>query len=131
MAVPTSKEILKQQDAENQKARRKESIYLIYGLVIAGMAGYGAAMLGSNIEDGICEILHNDFGYPKQFYNDFSLCGAINKEPFVTTGVIVLVIASVIAFKAVGGMRKERVARQLKIYTDQLERETQKDRSKQ
>jgi hypothetical protein len=80
MAVPTSKEILKQQDAENQKARRKESIYLICGLVIAGMAGYGAAMLGSNIEDGICEILHNDFGYPKQFYNDFILCGAITKN---------------------------------------------------
>jgi hypothetical protein len=108
MTVPTSKEIFKQQVAEDKKAARKESVYLICGLVIAGIAGYGAAMLGSNIEDGICEILHSNFGYPKQFYNDFILCGAVNKEPFFTTGVIVFVIGAVIAFKAVSGMRKER-----------------------
>jgi hypothetical protein len=76
------------------------------------MAGYGAAMLGSNIEDGICEILHNNFGYPKQFYKDFILCGAVSKELFFTTGVIVFVIASVIVFKAVRRMRKERLVRQ-------------------
>ena len=50
--------------------------------------------------------MHNGFGYPKQFYSAFILCGGVNKEPFFTTGVIVFVIASVIAFKAVGGMRK-------------------------
>jgi hypothetical protein len=113
--VPTSKEILKQQDAKNEKERRKERIYLICGLVIAAIPGYGAAMLGSNIEGAICEILHNDFGYPKQFYNEFILCGAVRKEPFFATGVIVFAIASVIAFKAVDGMRKERETRQSKI----------------
>lgn len=115
MGVPTSQEIFKRQLAEDRKARRKESIYLICGVVIAGIAGYGAATLGSNIEDSICEIMHTKFDYPKQFYSDFILCGAVNKEPFFTTGVIVFVIVLVIAFKAVGGMRKQRLARQTKI----------------
>jgi hypothetical protein len=101
---PTSNEIVKRQNADKEKGPRK-GIYLVCGLVIAVIAGYGAAMLGSNIEDGICSIMHNDFGYPKQFYNDFILCGAVNKEPFFTTGVIVFVIVSLIAFKAVGRMR--------------------------
>jgi hypothetical protein len=44
--------------------------------------------------------------------------------------VIVFVIAAVIAFKAVDMMYKERVARQSKIYGEQLERELQADRGK-
>jgi Family of unknown function (DUF6232) len=130
MAMPSSKEILKQQNAESKKARRKERFYLICGLVIAAIAEYGAAMLGTSIEGSICEVMHNDFGYPKQFYNAFILCGAVNKEPWFTAGVIVFVIAAVIAFKAIDGMYKERVARQSKIYGEQLERELQADRGK-
>jgi hypothetical protein len=91
--VPTSREILKQQREEDKKARRKESFYLICGFVIAAIAAYGAAMLGTNIEAGICEIMHKDFGYPEQFWNHFILCGAINKEPWFSAGVVVFVIA--------------------------------------
>jgi hypothetical protein len=42
----------------------------------------------------------------------------------------VFAIASVIAFKAVDGMRKERVAHQLELDKDQVERESQLNRGR-